>query len=277
MVTDPATTTAAAASSDPADPADPAASEGTGSTAGAGASAERSDADLLHAHVAGDPDAFGELFGRHRDRLWAVALRTCGDPETAADALQEALISAFRRAESFRAEAAVTTWLHRIVVNACLDRLRSARVRRTEALPDDLDTLQGDRPAPATPDPRTVDPADRAIERERRDAVHAALATLPVEQRAALVLVDMEGYSVAEAADLLDCAVGTIKSRCSRGRARLALLLADLVADLLPAAPAGDEGHPPAGTTQGNPPRIADVGSRTRRGPPERAATDRTQ
>ena len=78
------------------------------------------DHELLRRHVAGDADAFGELFRRHRDRLWAVALRTTGDREEAADALQDALIAAFRRAESYRGDAAVTTWLHRIVVNACL-------------------------------------------------------------------------------------------------------------------------------------------------------------
>ena len=79
----------------------------------------RTDAQLLAAHVAGDKNAFGELVYRHRDRLWSVALRTTSDPEEAADALQDAFLSAFRRAEQFRGEAAVTTWLHRIVVNAC--------------------------------------------------------------------------------------------------------------------------------------------------------------
>jgi RNA polymerase sigma-70 factor, ECF subfamily len=83
-----------------------------------------SDAELLRRHVAGDSEAFGELFRRHRDRLWAVALRTVCDPEEAADALQDAMVSAFRRAADFRGESAVTTWLHRIVVNASLDRMR---------------------------------------------------------------------------------------------------------------------------------------------------------
>ena len=69
-------------------------------------------------HSVGDPDAFGELFGRHRDRLRAVAVRTLSDPEEAADALQDAMIAALRRADSFRGDSAVTTWLHRIVVNA---------------------------------------------------------------------------------------------------------------------------------------------------------------
>jgi RNA polymerase sigma-70 factor (ECF subfamily) len=175
------------------------------------------DRTLLRRHVDGDADAFGELVRRHRNRLWAVALRTTGDPEEAADALQDALVSAFRRAESFRGDSAVTTWLHRIVVNACLDRGRRRKVRHTEPLPE------GDEHAPPTQPEMVEEHAEHA---DRRDAVLAALRTLPAEQRAALVLVDMEGYSVDEAAQVLDCAPGTIKSRCSRGRARLLPLLA---------------------------------------------------
>jgi len=190
---------------------------------------EPSDADLLAAHVAGDPDAFGLLFARHRDRLWAVALRTMGNREDAADGLQDGLVAAYRRAGTFRGDAAVTTWLHRVVVNACLDRLRAAKVRRAEALPDDLDE-RGDRGSLRSATDETADPADHAGRTEQRELVLAALRTLPDEQRAALVLVDMEGYPVAEAAQILDCAVGTVKSRCSRGRAKLAELLAPLLA-----------------------------------------------
>jgi len=182
----------------------------------------RSDAELLAAHVQGDADAFGTLFSRHRDRLWAVAVRTMGNPDDAADGLQDGLIAAYRRAGSFRGDAQVTTWLHRVVVNACLDRLRAAKVRRAEPLPDDLDEMRS-RGSLATSGP--ADPADEALAGERRRLVLAALARLPVEQRAALVLVDMEGYSVAEAAQMLECAEGTVKSRCSRGRTRLADLL----------------------------------------------------
>ena len=184
------------------------------------------DAELLRAHVDGDPDAFGVLFARHRDRLWAVALRTMGNPEDAADGLQDGMIAAFRRAGSFRGEAAVTTWLHRIVVNACLDRIRAAKVRRAEPLPDDLDD-HGGRGSLATQD-GTHDPADLSVAAERRRRVLAALDTLPAAQRAALVLVDMEGYPVHEVAQMLGCAEGTVKSRCFRGRARLAQLLGDL-------------------------------------------------
>jgi RNA polymerase sigma-70 factor (ECF subfamily) len=199
-----------------------------------------SDAELLRAHVAGDRDAFGVLFSRHRDRLWAVALRTMGSPEDAADGLQDGLIAAYRRAGSFRGEAAVTTWLHRVVVNACLDRLRAAKVRHTEALPDDLEEYgaRGSLSSAATAD---ADPAEHALVAERRRTVLAALAALPADQRAALVLVDMEGYPVAEAARILDCPVGTVKSRCSRGRERLAELLGVAGADGQPGR--GEERH----------------------------------
>ncbi len=181
--------------------------------------AELNDRELLDQHVAGDPDAFGELFRRHRDRLWAVAFRTVGDREEASDALQDALLSAFRRAESFRGDAAVTTWLHRIVVNACLDRIRRRKARPADVLPDDEDH-RGDL--------ATAPVADPASEREQRIDVLAALRMLSPEQRAALVLVDMEGYSVEEAAQLLGCPPGTVKSRCARGRARLLPMLSHL-------------------------------------------------
>jgi len=224
--------------------------------------AEPTDADLLQAHVEGDADAFGILFRRHRDRLWAVALRTMGNPEDAADGLQDGMIAAFRRAGSFRGDAAVTTWLHRVVVNACLDRLRAAKVRRAEALPDDLDD-RGDRRAVITPDRSAADPADLAVADERRRLVLAALDDLPAEQRAALVLVDMEGYPVADVAVMLDCAVGTVKSRCSRGRARLAERLGML-------APGGDPGH----GDPGNPdPDAAVPTTDVPRGPPSDRST----
>jgi len=174
---------------------------------------ERTDAELLAAHIAGDRDAFTELVGRHRDRLWNVALRTTRDPEEAADALQEALISAYQRAAQFRGESAVTTWLHRIVVNASLDRLRRRAARPSQPLPDDLDSLPG---------AAIADPADPMERLETQLAVSAALALLPDDQREAIILVDIEGWSVEEAARVLDCPTGTIKSRCSRGRAKLA-------------------------------------------------------
>jgi RNA polymerase sigma-70 factor (ECF subfamily) len=190
-----------------------------------------SDTDLLRLHVAGDPDAFGMLFLRHRDRLWAVALRTAADPEDAADALQEAMVSAFRRARDFRGDSAVTTWLHRIVVNAAVDRLRRrpAQALSWSGEPADLDALaihaaadSGVRSSVVTV---AIDPMDST---EVRLDVDAALRRLPEQQRIALVLVDMLGYPVAEVAEMLGVSAGTIKSRCARGRVRLLPFLSHL-------------------------------------------------
>ena len=198
-----------------------------------------SDRSLLDRHAAGDASAFGELFRRHRDRLWAVALRTLGDREEAADAVQDAFVSALRASTSsadapgghpaaaFRGDAAVTTWLHRIVVNACLDRVRRRSVRPTVPLPEAAE------PSDVRPDAFAA--ADTAMD------VTAALATLPVEQRTALVLVDMYGWSVEDTAEVLDCAPGTVKSRCARGRARLLPLLRQGRSAV--AAPAAPEGN----------------------------------
>lgn len=178
------------------------------------------DADLLARHVRGDPEAFGEIVRRHRDRLWAVALRTLGDREEAADAVQDALVSAYRAAHTFRGQSAVTTWLHRITVNACLDRARKAASRKTAPV-DDTERLE-----------HLLEPHESASAPAEREDLHRqlleALGTLPPKQRAALVLVDMQGYPVAEAARILDVPTGTVKSRCARGRARLLPLLTHL-------------------------------------------------
>ena len=186
---------------------------------------EPSDAILLRRHADGDADAFGLLFRRHKDRLWAVALRIACDPDDAADALQEAMISAFRRAGDFRGESAVTTWLHRIVVNASLDllRRRSARAVAWSGDPDDL----------PVPEPRQG--VDSSASTDSRLDVDAAMRTLPPPQRAALVLVDMLGYSVADASAILGVSEGTVKSRCARGRAKLLPYLSHLRGD----SPAG--------------------------------------
>ncbi|MCV7429620.1 RNA polymerase sigma factor SigM [Mycobacterium montefiorense] len=184
---------------------------------------ERSDAELLAAHVAGDRHAFGELFVRHRRQLHRLARLTTRSPEDAEDALQDAMLSAHRGAGTFRYDAAVGSWLHRIVVNACLDRLRRTKSHRTEPLED------------------VYPVADRTAQVETAMLVQHALMRLPIEQRATIVAVDMQGYSIADTALLLGIAEGTVKSRCARARVRLAQLLGylDAGAHTTPDHPAG--------------------------------------
>lgn len=191
--------------------------------------AELDDRELLARHAAGDRDAFGVVVARHRDRLWRVALRTLGDADDAADAVQDALISAYRAAGSFRGDAAVTTWLHRITVNACLDLVRRRASRPSVALEDELDHTD----QLAAPDVLGA--------RETAAEILAALRRIGPEQAAAVVLVDVEGFPVAQVAEMLDVPVGTVKSRCARGRARLATLLGHLAE-----APPSGNPSPPA-------------------------------
>ncbi len=170
------------------------------------------DAELMAAHRAGDPEAFGLLAERNFGRLWGVAMRMLDHPDDAADAVQEALIAGLRRAHTYRGDASVRTWLCRITVNVCIDRIRRDRNRPT--------VPWGDRDLPARADPTG--------ELVTRMAVDDALAALPVEQRVAVVLVDVQGWPVAEVAQLEGVPVGTVKSRCARARTRLAELLGHL-------------------------------------------------
>lgn len=166
---------------------------------------DRSDAELLVAHVAGDRYAFEELFYRHHRQLHRLARVSSRTAEDAADALQDAMLSAHRSAPRFRHDASVSSWLYRIVVNACLDRLRRNKSHLTTALEDDVYPV-GD-PTPGV---------------ETALMVEFALMRLPIEQRAAVVAVDMQGFSIAETARVLGIPEGTVKSRCSRARAKLA-------------------------------------------------------
>lgn len=172
----------------------------------------RPDGELLRAHLDGDRTAFQELVDRHLGVLWTVARRTLDSREDAAEVVQDALLRAHQGAHGFRAEASVRSWLVRIVINACLDRHRRNRARPAHSVPAvELDELPARR--------------DAIAERELQLIIEDALRRLPVDQRMVIVLVDMHGYPTAEVASMLKVPVGTVKSRCARGRARLAELL----------------------------------------------------
>jgi RNA polymerase sigma-70 factor (ECF subfamily) len=176
-----------------------------------GTLAAKPDADLLHNHVAGDRDAFGVLYERHRSRLRAVAGRIAG-PQDADDAVQTGMLRAYRTADRFRGESAVATWLHRIVVNAAIDITR----RR-------VPVAEGQEPwYPDT----GIGQADTRLD------VRKHWLRLSAEHRAALLLVDMMGYPIAEAAKLVGVCESTMKSRARRARTMLANMLGHLVVPL---------------------------------------------
>lgn len=159
------------------------------------------------------------LLRRHYDRIHAVCRRLAGNEADALDACQEALISIARGIGRFDGRAAFSTWAYRVATNACLDELRRRRRRPDLGLPDELDDgFSG------TPDrsPRSSAGIESVADRL---AIDAALATLPIEFRAPVVLRDLCDLDYAEIAEVLEIPPGTVRSRIARGRAHLARVL----------------------------------------------------
>jgi RNA polymerase sigma-70 factor (ECF subfamily) len=173
---------------------------------------ERDD-ELVSRYLGGDTEALSSLLRRHESRVYRVCLRILGSPDDAADATQDAFVSVVRRIDQFRGDAAFTTWLHRIAVNACYDQLRVRRRQATLQLAHDPNEPQPDLGPP------TPDHADQVI--GTRDAA-AALARIPEEFRVAVVLADVEDLPYEEVARILEVPIGTVKSRVHRGRVALA-------------------------------------------------------
>lgn len=176
-----------------------------------------SDRELVERYVAGDTRAFDQIVTRYERRLFAVAVRMCGDGEDARDVVQNAFISAMRALREFREEAQLSTWLHRVAVNAALDHLRRRKRQGTEPL-DQVHERPAEGPGPE----------ERAIGAVRAAAVQAALRELSDDHRAVLVLHDLEDLDYAAVAEALDIPVGTVKSRIHRARLELARRLGHL-------------------------------------------------
>jgi len=172
----------------------------------------RSDEDLLRSFVDGNESSFTELMHRHEDRIFALAFRMTGDRGDALDATQETFVTAFRQAPQFRFDSAFGTWLYRVGINACHDLLRK-RKRWTLRSEDD-DEQEPDLAGPAVEDSVVL----------RLDLTRA-LAELPSEYREAVVMHDIGGVPYDEIARITEARIGTVKSRISRGRRRLAELL----------------------------------------------------
>ena len=166
----------------------------------------RTDADLVSRAQSGRLDAFEELVRRHRVATYRIALRMLGDESDAEDATQDAFVQAWRKLGGFRADAAFSTWMYRIVTNRCLNMLRARR--RTEPLPDD-------REAPASRPDRIAEA------RWQVEDLKLAILRLTPEQRAPLVLRELQGCTYEEIAESLDISIPAVKSRLHRARLEL--------------------------------------------------------
>ena len=162
----------------------------------------------------GDSAAFEQLMEAHESRMYAVALHMCGNREDAQDCLQEAMLRIYRALNSFKGQSSFATWVYRVTMNTCLDELRRRKTRTATSLDALLDMGW-------SPTDETDTPEHHSLRAEQRRTIERAIAGLPEDMRAAIVLRDIQGCSYDEIATVLSTNVGTIKSRISRGRERL--------------------------------------------------------
>jgi len=177
----------------------------------------------------GDLAAFNVLVETHQSRVYNLCLRMLASPEAAEDAAQETFLAAYRSIDRFWGTA-FRAWLLRIAVNACTDELRRRRRRPQVSLEAGSAAADG----PLEPPDSSPSPEEWALRQEVSRHIQDGLMKLPYDQRAAVVLCDVQGLSYEEIAQTLAVSVGTVKSRISRGRARLRRLLLER-AELLPA------------------------------------------
>lgn len=181
---------------------------------------QRRDLILLERARGGDLDAFNDLVVCYQDMLFGLVVRMVPDRDQASDAVQEAFFNAYRNLEAFRG-GSVKSWLSRIAINAAMDTQRYRKRRPAEPYPE-LEDETWQPPADASADPVTS-----SLMAERHRVLNAALARITDDQRAAIVLYDVEGYDYAEIATITGVSVGTVKSRIHRGRLALRELLHD--------------------------------------------------
>lgn len=188
---------------------------------------------LIKAAQRGDLEAFNLLILRYQNLLFGIALRLLNDEDAAADAVQEALISAFRRFDTFRGDS-LRSWLARVVVNACYDEIR--KKRRQHSMPLEQFNAEGDEIETSywLVDPQ-ADPEVQYESSELESAIQKSINKLPAIYRLVLVLVDVEGLSYEEAASAAGVPVGTVKSRLARARLQMQKSL-QAAGELLPAS-----------------------------------------
>jgi RNA polymerase sigma-70 factor, ECF subfamily len=207
-------------------------SESATLTPSASSRAVDADAALVRRLQSGDRAAFREIVARHQARLFRVALRFTRDETLAQDALQDAFLQVFRKIDQFESQSALSTWLHRVTVNAALMRLRVQR-RHHEAPLDETSPRYTDGGEIAEPvDDWSPAVDDRVVQREL--ALHAAKAVdaLPEAYRSIFILRELEDLSTEEVAGIFDLSISAVKTRLHRARLSLRKTLARRVKEM---------------------------------------------
>jgi RNA polymerase sigma-70 factor (ECF subfamily) len=186
------------------------------------------DAAAVERARAGDLEAFNELVLRHQDAAFNVAYRLLGDPDTAADMTQDALIAAYRKLATYHS-GSFRAWLLRIVSNRCLDELRRVKRHRTDYFDDLAPDNDDGAPIPSA----LPTPEQAAQQNELHRAIQDCINALGADQRAVLVLCDVQGLSYQEIAEQTHTNIGTVKSRLARARVAMRACL-QATQELLP-------------------------------------------
>lgn len=184
----------------------------------------QAEAELIRSCIEGDHQAWEALISRYQNRVFNVTYHMCQDRERAADLAQEAFIQILRSLPRFRGEAALSTWIHGLTMRVCLHHMRRERRRQTESW-DEL--------APCRADPEASDgqPYETAQRGHVQAAVRAAISLLPLKFRSVMVLHGLQGMTYEETAEALDLPLNTVKTRVHRAKAKLRVLLKDLLGD----------------------------------------------
>jgi RNA polymerase sigma-70 factor (ECF subfamily) len=170
------------------------------------------DEELVARSIGGDADSFNELILRWERPIYALAYRTIGREEDARDVCQETFLRAFRALPGFRGQAKFSSWLYRIALNLCRDWIRRERRAKVVQAPETLDIVEM---AAALEPSETVE--DLVTRKDLARAVERAMASLPEEQRTAIVLKEYHGLTFQEIADLVGCPLSTVKTRLYQG------------------------------------------------------------
>ena len=191
------------------------------------------DLEFVHRCKKGDVDAFEEIVRKYQKKMFNISYRMTGDYNDAAEVVQDAFLSAYRNIKDFKGKSKFSTWLHSIIINLSRNKLKQLRTRsywEDCSLDDPLETENGE----VNPEPVSNNPSahDRLEQRERRQEILKCVSTLEAEFRETIILRDMQGFSYDEISDMLNIAIGTVRSRLHRARLALKDCLKKLIGDL---------------------------------------------
>ncbi|MGE5632629.1 MAG: sigma-70 family RNA polymerase sigma factor [Caulobacteraceae bacterium] len=174
---------------------------------------------LIKKSKSGDIESFELLISSYDKKAYNIALRMMGNEEDAKDMAQEALIRVFKAVKDFKEQSSFSTWLYRIVTNVCLDELRRRKKEKTVSLENTVETDSGEMRLEVCSDKETPENVYERL--EQRQLIKDAIKELNEEYRSVIILRDIQGFSYEEISSMLDCSLGTIKSRINRARSAL--------------------------------------------------------